>query len=156
VPATRQPRDGHQSGGLELHQQAGPATGYAALWLGALDTLVASRPEEFLRRPALWADLIGRYRGTITSGPNFAYVLLALTLERAEPGRFDLSSLRVAINGAEPIDARDTSRLAEAGASVCVGTWPPTLNILKTMLERGKFDDSRRLADGSMMNFERI
>lgn len=78
--------------------------------------LVASKPEEFLRRPALWADLIGRYRGTITSGPNFAYALLALTLERAEPGRFDLSSLRVAINGAEPIDARDTSRLAEAGA----------------------------------------
>ena len=78
--------------------------------------LVASRPEEFLRRPALWADLISRYRGTITSGPNFAYALLALTLERAEPGRFDLSSLRVAINGAEPIDDRDTSRLAEAGA----------------------------------------
>jgi fatty-acyl-CoA synthase len=78
--------------------------------------LVASRPEEFLRRPALWADLISRYGGTITSGPNFAYALLALTLERAEPGRFDLSSLRVAINGAEPIDARDTSRLAEAGA----------------------------------------
>lgn len=78
--------------------------------------LVASKPEEFLRRPALWADLIGRYRGTITSGPNFAYALLALTLERAEPGRFDLSSLRVAINGAEPIDARDTSRLAQAGA----------------------------------------
>ena len=78
--------------------------------------LVASRPEEFLRRPALWADLISRYRGTITSGPNFAYALLALTLERAEPGRFDLSSLRVAINGAEPIDARDTSRLAQAGA----------------------------------------
>jgi fatty-acyl-CoA synthase len=78
--------------------------------------LVASKPEEFLRRPALWADLIGRYRGTITSGPNFAYALLALTLERAEAGRFDLSSLRVAINGAEPIDARDTSRLAQAGA----------------------------------------
>jgi enoyl-[acyl-carrier protein] reductase I len=46
--------------------------------------------------------------------------------------------------------------LAEAGATVCLGTWPPTLNILKTMLERGKFDDSRRLADGSMMTFERI
>src|SRR5580765_7911300 len=46
--------------------------------------------------------------------------------------------------------------LAEAGASVCVGTWPPTLNILKTMLERGKFDAARRLADGSMMAFERI
>jgi enoyl-[acyl-carrier protein] reductase I len=46
--------------------------------------------------------------------------------------------------------------LAEAGATVCLGTWPPTLNILKTMLERGKFDDSRRLADGSMLTFERI
>jgi len=46
--------------------------------------------------------------------------------------------------------------LAEAGATVCLGTWPPTLNILKTMLERGKFDASRRLADGSMMTFERI
>jgi len=46
--------------------------------------------------------------------------------------------------------------LAEAGASVCLGVWPPTLNILKTMLERGKLDDSRRLSDGSMMAFERI
>ena len=44
--------------------------------------LVAATPEEFLRRPALWPDLITRYRGTITSGPNFAYALLALTLER--------------------------------------------------------------------------
>lgn len=78
--------------------------------------LVAATPEDFLRRPALWADLIGRYGGTITSGPNFAYAVLAMTLERADDGRFDLSSLRVAINGAEPIDARDTTRLAEAGA----------------------------------------
>ena len=78
--------------------------------------LIASKPEDFLRRPTLWADLISRYGGTITSGPNFAYALFALTLERAEAGRFDLSSLRVAINGAEPIDARDTTRVAQAGA----------------------------------------
>src|ERR1700758_2930972 len=78
--------------------------------------LIAATPEEFLRRPALWPDLITRYRGAITSGPNFAYALLALTLERAESGRYDLSSLRVAINGAEPIDARDVLRLELAGA----------------------------------------
>jgi fatty-acyl-CoA synthase len=78
--------------------------------------LIAATPDEFLRRPALWPDLITRYRGAITSGPNFAYALLALTLERAEPGRYDLSSLRVAINGAEPIDARDVLRLEQAGA----------------------------------------
>ncbi len=78
--------------------------------------LVAATPDQFLRRPALWPDLITRYRGTITAAPNFAYALLALTLERAEPDGYDLSSLRVAINGAEPIDARDVRRLAQAGA----------------------------------------
>lgn len=46
--------------------------------------------------------------------------------------------------------------LAEAGATVCAGTWPPALNIFKTMLERGKFDDSRKMNDGSLLGFERI
>jgi enoyl-[acyl-carrier protein] reductase I len=46
--------------------------------------------------------------------------------------------------------------LAEAGASVVVGTWPPALNIFRTLLERGKLDESRRLADGRMLEFERI
>jgi enoyl-[acyl-carrier protein] reductase I len=46
--------------------------------------------------------------------------------------------------------------LAEAGASICVGTWPPALNIFNNLLERGKMDDSRRMADGSLLNFERI
>lgn len=78
--------------------------------------LVAATPDEFLRRPALWPELITRYRGAITCGPNFAYALLALTLEHAEPDDYDLSSLRVAINGAEPIDARDLHRFAQAGA----------------------------------------
>ena len=46
--------------------------------------------------------------------------------------------------------------LAEAGASVCVGTWPPAFGIFKTMLERGKLDASRVLADGRKLDFERI
>jgi enoyl-[acyl-carrier protein] reductase I len=46
--------------------------------------------------------------------------------------------------------------LAEAGASVCVGTWPPAFGIFKTMLERGKFDESLVLASGSKLTFERI
>jgi enoyl-[acyl-carrier protein] reductase I len=46
--------------------------------------------------------------------------------------------------------------LAEAGATVCVGTWPPALNIFMNLLERGKLDESRRLTDGSLMEFERI
>ena len=46
--------------------------------------------------------------------------------------------------------------LAEAGASVCVGTWPPALNIFLNLIERGKMDESRRLSDGSLLTFERI
>ncbi len=46
--------------------------------------------------------------------------------------------------------------LAEAGATVCAGTWPPALNIFLNLLERGKIDDSRRMPDGSLLQFEKI
>jgi enoyl-[acyl-carrier protein] reductase I len=44
--------------------------------------------------------------------------------------------------------------LAEAGASICIGTWPPALGILQKLIERGKMDMA--LADGGRMAFERI
>ncbi|HZX96135.1 MAG TPA: enoyl-[acyl-carrier-protein] reductase, partial [Myxococcales bacterium] len=46
--------------------------------------------------------------------------------------------------------------LAEAGASVCVGTWPPALNIFETLIRRGKIDESRKLSGGRMLEFEKI
>jgi len=46
--------------------------------------------------------------------------------------------------------------LAQAGASICVGTWPPALNIFQNLLERGKMAESMRLDDGRTMEFERI
>ena len=46
--------------------------------------------------------------------------------------------------------------LAEAGASVCVATWPPALGIFTTLMERGKLDQSRGLAGGGMLEFEKI
>lgn len=46
--------------------------------------------------------------------------------------------------------------LAEAGASVSVATWPPALNIFMNLLERGKMDESRRLSNGELLQFERI
>src|SRR5947199_9911210 len=46
--------------------------------------------------------------------------------------------------------------LAEAGAKICVGTWPPALNIFENLLRRGKIDESRKLARGGMLEFERI
>ena len=46
--------------------------------------------------------------------------------------------------------------LAEAGASIVLATWPPALNIFMNLLERGKIDESRALADGRQLEFEKI
>jgi enoyl-[acyl-carrier protein] reductase I len=46
--------------------------------------------------------------------------------------------------------------LAEAGASIVLATWPPALNIFLNLLERGKIDDSRKLANGRLLEFEKI
>ena len=46
--------------------------------------------------------------------------------------------------------------MAEAGASITVGTWPPALNIFLNLIERGKLDASRKMRDGSLLQFEKI
>ncbi len=46
--------------------------------------------------------------------------------------------------------------LAEAGATICVGSWPPALGIFTKLLERGKMEESLRLSDGRKLEFERV
>jgi len=46
--------------------------------------------------------------------------------------------------------------LAEAGASICLGTWPPAMNIFETLLRRGKMDESRKMSGGGMLEFEKV
>jgi fatty-acyl-CoA synthase len=78
--------------------------------------VVSITPLDFLRSPLLWAKLIHKYRGTVTAAPNFAYSLLARRLSQAEDDLdLDLSSLRYAWNGAEPVDPDTMMSLAEAG-----------------------------------------
>lgn len=73
-------------------------------------------PEVFLRHPANWAKLIDRHQATITCGPNFSYKLLARTLDNLPDGAVDLRSLRVAINGSEPINRADVEHFMTAGS----------------------------------------
>ena len=47
-------------------------------------------------------------------------------------------------------------RLAEAGASICVGTWPPAYGIFTKLLERDRMKESLRLSSGGSLHFERI
>lgn len=46
--------------------------------------------------------------------------------------------------------------LAQAGATICLGSWPPALGIFTKLLERGKMEASMQLADGRKLEFERI
>src|ERR1700759_3409327 len=78
--------------------------------------LVKVTPMDFLRDTLLWAKLIDKYKGTMTAAPNFAYALFAKRLRKqAEPGQYDLSTLRFALSGAEPVDPADLEDLLDAG-----------------------------------------
>ncbi len=91
-------------------------TGYLAvpMYFGA--ELVKVTPMDFLRDTLLWAKLIDKYKGTMTAAPNFAYTLFARRLRKqAQPGQFDLSSLRWALSGAEQVDPDDVEDLCQAG-----------------------------------------
>lgn len=49
-----------------------------------------------------------------------------------------------------------SKKLAEAGASVCVGTWPPAYNVFTKLIETGRIAESLKLAGGGTLEFERI
>ncbi|MET0410691.1 MAG: enoyl-[acyl-carrier-protein] reductase [Polyangiaceae bacterium] len=46
--------------------------------------------------------------------------------------------------------------LAEAGAKVCLGCWPPAMGIFETLLRRGKLDPALQMSDGRKLEFERL
>lgn len=90
-----------------------------------LGTLVCDIPviilptETFARSPGLWLETISENRGTITYAPNFGYQLVTKRVKDKQLADLDLSSLRVAGCGAEPIRARTlqefATRFAPAG-----------------------------------------
>ena len=83
-----------------------PMTTGAALVLGA--------PQDFLAHPGNWMQWISDHGGTVTAGPNFSWVLATRALRRMEG--LDLSTMRVALSGAEPVDPDATEAfVAEAG-----------------------------------------
>jgi fatty-acyl-CoA synthase len=76
--------------------------------------LVLGAPQDFLARPACWLEWISEFRGTITAGPNFSYALAARALRRSGP--LDLSSWRLALNGAETVDPSAVEAFGAAAA----------------------------------------
>jgi len=91
-------------------------TGFLTVPMYFATELVKVTPMDFLRDTLLWAKLIDKYKGTMTAAPNFAYTLFAKRLRRqAVAGQFDLSTLRWALSGSEPVEPADVEDLIDAG-----------------------------------------
>ena len=103
---------------LPLYHDMG-LVGLLTLAMSTGTRFVLAAPQDFLAAPGRWMQWMSQYRGTATAGPNFSYVLATRALRRAakEGKDLDLSTLRVVLNGAEPVDPDSVDEfVAAAGA----------------------------------------
>ncbi|WP_245713836.1 AMP-binding protein [Nocardia vaccinii] len=90
--------------------------GLIGAWLSPLYfgiPLVVMGPQAFLARPSRWLSAIHAHRATISAGPNFAYELCLAKIDDSELEGLDLSSWRLAYNGAEPVSPATIQRFTE-------------------------------------------
>ncbi|MEW4359515.1 fatty acyl-AMP ligase [Burkholderia pseudomallei] len=74
---------------------------------------VAMAPTTFLKRPLRWLQAIAQWRAVSSGGPDFAYRLCVERIAPEQAAGLDLSSWRVAFNGAEPVRAATIAAFAE-------------------------------------------
>ncbi|MGW8781220.1 amino acid adenylation domain-containing protein [Streptomyces sp. NPDC055796] len=79
-------------------------------------TMSLMAPSTFARDPLRWLGVVAEERATVTGGPNFAYDLAVERTTEEQRAALDLSSWRVAYNGAEPVRPASLHRFAEAFA----------------------------------------
>lgn len=139
--------------------------GLIGMWFGSLFhgiPLVLMSPLTFLNRPERWLWAIHYHRGTISGGPNFAYELCVRKIEPAMIEGLDLSSWRIAVNGAEAIQPKTLERFTEkfapygfkpethlpvyglAESTVCVATSPLNRVYRLDRIERKAFEEDLR------------
>ena len=104
-------------GWVPLSHDMGLIGGLLTTWVAATRApyrYICVSPESFLARPSSWLQSCARRGATITAAPAFAYQISSKHL--AAGPTLDLSALRAAIVGAEPI-APCTLRAFDAAAS---------------------------------------
>jgi acyl-CoA synthetase (AMP-forming)/AMP-acid ligase II len=85
-----------------------------AFYVGALCVLMA--PNAFMQRPLSWLRAIDRYRAEVGCSPNFGFDLCVSRYRADQMEGVDLSCWKVALNGAEPVQAGTISRFIETFA----------------------------------------
>ncbi len=89
--------------------------GLIGTWLSSLYhgmLLTVMTPQAFLARPSRWLWAVHHHSGTVSAAPNFAYELCTRRIDDDEIRGLDLSSWRIALNGAEPVSPRTLARFA--------------------------------------------
>jgi fatty-acyl-CoA synthase len=90
--------------------------GLIGAWLTLLHfgvPLTVMSPLSFLTRPERWLWAFHKHRGTVTAAPNFAYELCVRKIADKDIEGLDLSSWRIAMNGAEPVNPETMQRFTE-------------------------------------------
>lgn len=80
-------------------------------------TCTIMSPLQFLQRPARWVQAISAFSATLSGGPNFGYDLCARRTRDDDKRGLDLSTWKVAPNGAEPVRAATLTRFTAAFAA---------------------------------------
>ena len=110
------------------------------LWVGIPVILLS--PVAFLQNPFYWLQAISNYRGTYSGGPNFGYSFCVEKYSKEKCINLDLSSWRIAFNGAEPVRSDTLDDFANVFSSVgfaakslapCYGLAEATLAVSLTL-----------------------
>lgn len=94
--------------------------GLIGMWLGSLYhgvPLILMTPFSFLNHPERWLWAIHYHRGTVSGSPNFGYELCVRKIEDVKLEGLDLSSWRLAANGAEKIYPKTLEQFARKFAT---------------------------------------
>lgn len=75
--------------------------------------MILMQPEAFIFKPLWWLENITKYRATITVAPNFGYNYCTTRISDSDLCKVNLSTLRLALNGAEPVDRVTLNRFIE-------------------------------------------
>ena len=97
---------------LPLYHDMGLIGAWLTLLLHGVPLVVMS-PLAFLTRPERWLQAMSKHRGTVTAAPNFAYELCVRKVPDKAMEGVDLSSMRVVMNGAEPVNPETLERFAK-------------------------------------------
>jgi acyl-CoA synthetase (AMP-forming)/AMP-acid ligase II/acyl carrier protein len=93
-------------------------------------------PSAFARWPLNWLEAISEHRGTVTAGPDSAYARCVEKTTAEQRARLDLSSLRVAVNGSEPVSSATLEAFSEAfaGSGFRADAWFVTYGLAESTL----------------------